>query len=272
MSITILSRLRGQRNIIQLSALLLVAFVAALFSSPGYSQSRTLIEVQKRGLLVCGVHEGLKGFAQPNSLGDYSGLDSDFCRAVASAIFDNPDAVKFVPLSTAQRFEALQDRSIDVLARNATWTLSRNVEYGDYVGVNYYDGQGFLVPKRSGVRSALELDNQGICVLRDTTSEVNAADYFAVSNMRYRPVYSENSVDINKSYEEGRCAALTGDRSALAATRVTLSRPDAHTILPEVISKEPLGPIVPHGDPAWTNLVRWTLNCMINAEELGISR
>ena len=220
---------------------------------------------------MCGVNEGLKGFAQPNSLGDYSGLDSDFCRAVASAVFNDPTAVTFVPLDSKQRFEAVKSRTIDLLARNATWTLSRNAEFGEYVGVNYYDGQGFLVPKRSGIRSALELDNQGICVLRDTTTELNAKDFFATSKMRYRPVFFDNNPDINEAYKERRCVAMTGDISALAARRETLARPDAHLVLPEVISKEPLGPMVSHGDPEWANIVRWTLNCMINAEEMGIS-
>ncbi len=271
MTNSISRRISGHRKLTQLAGLALVVCGGILFSSPSYSQSATLLEVQKRGSVKCGVNEGLKGFGLPNSLGDYSGLDSDFCRAVASAIFDDPEAVEFVPLSAKERLEALKAGSIDVLTRNTTWTMSRNIEFGEYIGVNYYDGQGFMVPKRSGIRSALELDNLGLCVLRDTTHTLNAADYFAANKMRFRPVYYDINVEFKNAYDEGRCAAITGDISGLAATRETLARPDSHLILPEVISKEPLGPMVPFGDHAWGNLVRWTLHCMINAEELGIN-
>ncbi len=264
-------RLCHRKTIIRLAALILLGCGSALFSGLAYSQSgSTLLEVKKRGKVRCGVSDGLPGFGQPNSLGDYTGLDADFCRAVSSAIFDDPNAVDFVPLTTTVRFDAIKDRRIDVLARNTTWTLSRNTAHGEYVGVNYYDGQGFMVTKRSGIQSALELDNQGVCVKRETTTALNAADYFAVSKMRYRPVYYDSNDDIVSAYEEGRCAAMTNDISALAALREELARPDSHAILPEVISKEPLGPMVPSGDREWTNLVRWTLNCMINAEEMGI--
>ncbi len=245
--------------------------LASVFSTSSYAQSTTLQQIKERGVVKCGLNKGLKGFAQPNSLGDYSGLDSDFCRAVASALFDDPTAVEFVPLTASERFAALTSGSIDLLARNTTWTLSRNIEYGEFIGVNYYDGQGFMVPKRSGIRSALELDNKGICVIKDTTTELNAIDFFSVSSMRYRPVYFDTNAEINEAYANGRCAAITTDRSGLAATRATLERPDAHLVLPEVISKEPLGPMVRHGDAGWANVVRWTLNCMINAEEMGIT-
>ena len=248
-----------------------VICASCLFSTTLFAQSATLAQVKARGALVCGLNEGLKGFAQANSLGDYSGLDSDFCRAVASAIFDDPTKVEFVPLTSAQRFSALTSGSIDLLARNTTWTMSRNIEFGEFIGVNYYDGQGFMVTKRSGIRSALELDNQGICVLRNTTTELNAIDFFSVGKMRYKPVYFETNDEINAAYESGDCVAMTTDRSGLAATRADLKRPEAHVVLPEVISKEPLGPVVRKGDSGWTNLVRWTLNCMINAEEMGIS-
>lgn len=248
-----------------------VLFIAHSISGSVYAQSETLQQVQDRGVVLCGLNKGLKGFAQANSLGDYSGLDSDFCRAVAAAIFNDPTAVEFVPLTASERFDSLTAGDIDLLARNTTWTMSRNIAFGEFIGVNYYDGQGFMVPKRSGIRSALELDNKGICVIAGTTTELNAIDFFGVSKMRYRPVYFDTNVEINEAYAQGRCTAITTDRSGLAATRATLAQPDAHLVLPEVISKEPLGPVVRHGDSGWANLVRWTLNCMINAEEMGIS-
>lgn len=253
------------------AVLLCVLFSCCLLTSSVYAQSTTLQNVISNGKVVCGLNKGLRGFAQANSLGDYSGLDSDFCRAVASAIFDDPTAVSFVPLTAKERFTALTSGAIDLLARNTTWTMSRNIEFGEFIGVNYYDGQGFLVSKRSGIRSALELDNKGICVIKDTTTELNAIDFFSVSKMRYKPIYFETNQELNQAYIDGRCAALTTDRSGLAATRATLERPDAHLVLPEVISKEPLGPVVRHGDSVWANVVRWTLNCMINAEEMGIN-
>jgi general L-amino acid transport system substrate-binding protein len=231
----------------------------------------TLDNVKARGAVNCGVNVGLKGFAQTNSLGDYSGLDADFCRAVASAVFNNPDAVNFVPLSSGKRFDAIKSRAIDVLSRNTTWTMSRNTSYGEFVGVNYYDGQGFMVSKRSGIRSALELDNKKICIERATTTELNAIDYFNVSEMRYRPLYFTSVAEKTDAYLDGECTAITSDRSALAAIRASFPVPEAYLILPEVISKEPLGPMVPAGDSDWANIVRWSLNCMINAEEQGIS-
>ena len=242
-----------------------------LSSSAAMAQSSTLDTVTARGALRCGVNVELAGFARANSLGEYSGFDVDVCRAVASAIFNDSEAVEMIPLTSTDRFTAMQEGRIDVLARNTTWTLQRNAEFGDFVGVNFYDGQGFMVPKRSGYRSALELDNQPICVSRGTTSELNAADFFIVSDMRYRPVYFDDEVDAYKAYVAGDCKALTTDRSALASQRSEMNEPDAHVIMPEVISKEPLGPLVPPDDSQWENIVRWTLNCMINAEELGVS-
>ena len=249
-----------------------IALVITMAGGNVHAQSsRTLDQVKSRGAVNCGQSAGLKGFSQANSLGDYSGLDSDFCRAVASAIFDDPTAVRFVALTAGERFDALLSGSIDVLARNTTWTMDRNIKYGEFIGVNYYDGQGFMVPKRSGIRSALELDNKEVCVIKDTTTELNAVDFFSVGKMRYKPVYVETNDDVNVAYDAGRCVAATNDRSALAAQRALLPQPDAHIVLPEVISKEPLGPVVPKGDDQWANLVRWTLHCMINAEEMGIT-
>ena len=249
----------------------MVLLLWLLNASTSQTVAATLDAVKERGEVNCGVNVGLKGFAQTNSLGDYSGLDADFCRAVASAVFDDPDAVNFVPLSSSERFDAIKSKSIDVLSRNTTWTMSRNTSYGEFVGVNYYDGQGFMVSKRSGIRSALELDNKRICIERATTTELNAIDYFAVSDMRYRPLYFTSVSEKTDAYLDGECTAITSDRSALAAIRASFPVPEAYLILPEVISKEPLGPMVPAGDSDWANIVRWSLNCMINAEEQGIS-
>jgi len=245
----------------------LVAFSASIVAPV---QAATLDDVTSRGIIRCGVNINLAGFSTSNSLGEYSGFDVDICRAVSTALFNDSEAVEMVPLSSVDRFDALTGGQIDILSRNTTWTLDRNTLYGDFVGVSFYDGQGFMVPKRSGFRSALELDNQPICVDRGTTSELNAADFFTVSDMRYRPVFSTDGIDAVQDYLDGKCMALTTDRSGLAAQRSAFEEPDAHVILPEVISKEPLGPMVPANDSEWANVVRWTLNCMINAEELGI--
>lgn len=231
----------------------------------------TLDSVSNRGALRCGVNVELAGFAKANSLGEYSGFDVDICRAVASAVFNDSEAVEMVPVSSVDRFTALQSGTLDILSRNTTWTLERNTQFGEFAGVNFYDGQGFMVNKTSGIRSALELDNQPICVTRNTTSELNAADFFAVSDLRYRPVYSNDESQALDGYRNGECTAVTTDRSGLAALRTGLAEPDAHVVLPEVISKEPLGPMVASNDTEWENVVRWTLNCMINAEELGVS-
>lgn len=248
------------------------SFALALGGLLAFSvQAATLDRVAERGALSCGVNQQLAGFASANSLGEYSGFDVDVCRAVATAVFNDPEAVEMIPVSAGERFSALESGLLDVLSRNTTWTLQRNSEFGSFIGVNFYDGQGFMVNKRTGIRSALELDNQPICVSRDTTSELNAADFFTVSDLRYRPVFFDDQSEAAQGYVDGKCKAITTDRSALAATRTTFSQPEAHVVLPEVISKEPLGPMVAHGDSDWENIVRWTLNCMINAEELGVT-
>lgn len=231
----------------------------------------SLDEVRERGAVRCGVNTDLAGFARANSLDEYSGFDVDICRAVASAIFNDSEALEIFRLTSSDRFAALQQDAIDILARNTTWTLERNALYGEFVGVNFYDGQGFMVNKRSGFRSALELDNQPICVSRATTSELNAADFFSVSDMRYQPVYYDDQSEAVNGYAKGECKAVTTDRSALAAERSQLEVPDAHAILPEVISKEPLGPVVPLNNSQWANVVRWSLACMINSEEQGLT-
>ena len=259
---------KRKRVTVILGAVLAFAASAAL----GQDAVDTLESVRDRGVVACGVNENLPGFSRPNSLGVWSGLDVDLCRAVASAVFGDPEAVDFVPVSATERFEELAAGRFDVLVRNTTWTLSRNSIHGEFVGVNYYDGQGFMVPKRSGIRSAFELDNRDICVSRGTTTELNAIDFFAVGNLRYRPVYFDGEGDAARAYERGECDALTTDRSGLAAQRAGFERPEAHLVLPEVISKEPLGPMVRAGDARWANVVRWTLACMINAEEMGLTQ
>lgn len=231
----------------------------------------TMTAVKERGAIRCGVSEDLPGFARANSLGEYKGFTVDLCRAVASAVFNDSEAVEMIPVSSTERFNALVDGRIDILSRVTTWTLERNALYGDFAGVNFYDGQGFMVPKRSGVQSALELDNKPICVTRNTTTELNAADYFSVSKMSYKPVFYDDEKEAADGYIAGDCQAFTTDRSGLAAQRSEFDEPDAHVILPEVISKEPLGPLLPPNDSEWTNVVRWSMNCMINAEELGVT-
>lgn len=257
----------------QVKKLITISLTASICLAISFSavQAATLDEVKARGAIRCGVHKDLAGFARANSLGEYTGFDVDICRAVASALFNDSEAVDMIPVTSVERFEALTSGQIDILSRNTTWTLERNTRFGDYAGINFYDGQGFMVPKRSGYRSSLELDNQPICVSRNTTSELNAADFFTVSDMRYRPIYFDDERDAVKGYINGDCKAFTTDRSGLAAQRSAFDEPDAHVIMPEVISKEPLGPVVPTNDSEWANVVRWSLNCMINAEELGVN-
>lgn len=258
------------RTVVQ-GALLLAALGALAIQPAVAASGDTLTRVRDRGVVICGVNPELPGFSRSNSLGVWSGLDIDLCRAIASAIFGDPESAEFVAVSASERFGALADGAFDVLTRNTTWTLSRNAQNGEFAGVNYYDGQGFMVPKRSGIRSALELDNRSICVSRGTTTELNAIDYFTVGKLRYRPVYFDDGVDAARGYAAGECDALTTDRSGLAAQRAGFEQPEAHRVLPEVISKEPLGPLVRAGDAQWANIVRWTLACMVNAEEMGLT-
>jgi len=258
------------------SKAVLTAFIlkgASLFSPMVHSaeiESATLTKVQQRGRVVCGVNANLLGFSTANSLGEYTGLDIDLCRAVSAAVFGDSEKTDFVPTSAVNRFNDLVNEEFDVLIRNTTWTLDRNSSFGNFAGVNFYDGQGFMVWKRSGIRSSLELDNISVCVSRGTTSELNAADYFTINKLRYKPNFYDDESTAIEAYVAGKCDALTTDRSALAATRVFQSDPDAHRILADVISKEPLGPMVRTNDTGWENVVRWSLNCMINAEEIGV--
>lgn len=233
----------------------------------------TLQTVKDRGTLSCGVSQGLPGFSSPDDKGNWTGLDVDVCRAMAAAIFDDPSKVKFVPLSAKDRFTALQSGEIDVLSRNSTWTLSRDTSLGlNYTAVNYYDGQGFLVRKSLKVNSALELNSASICVQTGTTNEQNIGDYFKGNNMKYEVIAFGTADETLKAYESGRCDVFTSDVSQLYAERLKLAAPNDHGVLPEVISKEPLGPVVRHGDDQWLDIVRWTVFAMINAEELAITQ
>lgn len=253
-----------------LAALALPQFANA--QSPAGPQS-TLDAIKARGELVCGVSQGLPGFSAPDDKGQWSGFDVDYCRAIAAAIFDDPKKVRFVPLSAADRFTALQSREIDILSRNTTWTFLRDTVQGfNFVGVNYYDGQGFLVRKSLKVNSALELNSASICVQKGTTNEQNLADYFTANNMKYEVNAFAGADETIKVYESGRCDVFTSDVSQLYAQRLKLGNPDDYMVLPEVISKEPLGPLVRQGDDQWFDLAKWVLFAMINAEELGVTQ
>jgi len=236
------------------------------------SHGSTLDVVKERGKLMCGTNTGLAGFANPNDQGVWEGIDVDVCRAVAAAIFGDANAVEFVPTTTKARFEILRSGEIDVLARNTTWTLQRDVELGlEFIGVNYYDGQGFMVRKDLGVTSALELDGASVCIQVGTTTELNLADYFTANGMSYEPIPVETNSEADTAYLAGRCDIYTTDASGLYAQRAGYPDPSAHIVLPEIISKEPLGPAVRHGDSEWADIVRWSLNAMIIAEEKGIT-
>ena len=237
------------------------------------SAGSTLDAVKQKGFVQCGVAAtGIPGFATVDDKNQWQGLDIDICRTVAAAIFADPAKVKFTPLSAKERFTALQSGEVDILARNATWSLLRDTALGlDFPVVNYYDGQGFMVHKSLGVSSALELSGAKVCTQTGTTTELNLADFFRANGLKYTPVVFENNDEVNKAYEAGRCDVLTTDQSGLYATRVKLANPDDHVILPEVISKEPLGPAVRQGDDEWFDVVKWTLYALIQAEEFGIT-
>ena len=253
-------------------SLVLTLAVAAGLSVQAAS-AQTLKTVKDRGMLSCGVSQGLPGFSSPDDKGNWTGLDVDICRAIAAAIFNDPSKIKFVPLSAKDRFTALQSGEIDVLSRNTTWTLSRDTSLGaNFTGVTYYDGQGFMVKKALKVNSALELNSASVCVQQGTTTEQNLADYFKGNNMKYEVIAFGTNDEAVKAYEFGRCDVFTTDVSGLYADRLKLASPADHVVLPEVISKEPLGPMVRHGDDQWFDIVKWTLYAMITAEELGITQ
>jgi general L-amino acid transport system substrate-binding protein len=246
--------------------------LAAAFSTEA-ATAQTLKAVKDRGLLSCGVSQGLPGFSSPDDKGNWTGLDVDVCRAIAAAVLNDPTKIKFVPLSAKDRFTALQSGEIDVLSRNTTWTLSRDTSLGaNFTGVTYYDGQGFMVKKSLKVNSALELNSASVCVQTGTTTEQNLADYFKGNNMKYEVIAFGTNDEAVKAYESGRCDVFTTDVSGLYADRLKLANTADHVVLPEVISKEPLGPMVRHGDDQWFDIVKWTLFAMITAEELGITQ
>ena len=257
----------------KLIKLFLVAMVAAaVIATAGVAMAGTLDEVKAKGYISVGVNEGLFGFSKPDEKGVWRGLDVDTARAISLAVFGSPDKLKFVPLTAKTRFTALQSGEIDVLTRNATQTLGRETALGlNFVHVNYYDGQGFLVPKKLGVKSAKELDGATVCVLPGTTTELNLADYFRANKMKMKPVVIESTPELAKAFFAGRCDCLTSDASQLASTRSVAPNPDDYIILPEIISKEPLAPVVRHGDDQWFDIVNFSVLAMIAAEELGIT-
>jgi general L-amino acid transport system substrate-binding protein len=240
--------------------------------TPDTVKASTLDTVKKKGFLQCGVNIGLPGFSAPDDQGHWAGLDVDVCRAVAAAVFADADKVKYTPLTAKERFTALQSGEIDLLSRNTTWTLTRDSALGvNFVGVSYYDGQSFMINKDLGITSALELADATVCTGTGTTTELNLADYFRKNQMDYTPVVFDNSDQTVKGFETGRCDVLTSDQSQLYSLRLKLAKPDSVMVLPEIISKEPLGPLVRQGDDEWFNIVKWSLFALINAEEMGIS-
>src|SRR6059036_560739 len=250
----------------RVSLVLTLALAAAVSTEAATAQ--TLKTVKDRGMLSCGVSQGLPGFSSPDDKGNWTGLDVDLCRAIAAAIFNDATKVKFTPLSAKDRFTALQSGEIDVLSRNSTWTLSRDTALGlNFTGVNYYDGQGFMVRKALKVNSALELNGASVCTQTGTTTELNLADYFRANKMKYEVIAFATADETIKAYDSGRCDVFTTDVSQLYSEKLKLANANDHIILPEVISKEPLGPAVRHGDDQWFDLVKWVHFAMINAEE-----
>jgi len=249
-----------------------IAATCATLALATAAHAATLDDVKANGVLSCGVSTGLPGFSNPNDKNEWSGLDVDVCRAVAAAVLGDASKVKYVPLTAKERFTALQSGEIDMLSRNTTWTHTRDTSLGlNFAGVNYYDGQGFMVTKALGVSSAKELDGASVCIQAGTTTELNLADYFRANNMQYSAVVFDTSDQTVKGFEAGRCDILTSDQSQLYALRTKLADPSTAIVLPEVISKEPLGPVVRQGDDAWFNIVKWSLFAMVNAEEMGIT-
>jgi general L-amino acid transport system substrate-binding protein len=256
------------------------AALAATLAAPAFAQApapaagaaSTMDAIRARGTIICGVNTGLAGFAQPDSQGVWRGFDVDYCRAMAIALFNDPNRVRYVPTTAQNRFTALQSGEVDVLSRNTTWTLSRDTSLGfDFAGINFYDGQGFMVRTSAGVRNARDLNGATICVQPGTTTEQNLADWARAARVRFTPVVIERLEEVIQAYLSGRCDAYTTDVSGLAAVRGTQQNPNEHTILPEVISKEPLGPLIRHGDQRFADLLRWIHYGLINAEELEIT-
>ena len=253
------------------SVKILSAITAAAFVSSA-ANAGTLDDVKAKGFVQCGVSQGLPGFSNPDANGNWTGIDVDLCRAVAAATLGDASKVKYSPLSAKERFTALQSGEVDVLSRNTTWTATRDTALGlNFAGVNYFDGQGFMVRKSLGVKNALELGGASVCTNLGTTTELNVADYFRANKLEYKLVAFEKADEVVAAYDAGRCDVYTTDRSGLAAQRFKLGKPDDHMVLPEVISKEPLGPVVRHGDDQWFDIVKWTLYAMLESEEMGIN-
>jgi len=252
--------------------LCVVILVLAFFATAGVTTAGTLDEVRAKGFIQAGVNGGVFGFSMPDKKGVWKGLDVDTAKAIAAAVLGDASKVKFVALTSQQRLTALQSKEIDVLCRNTTQTLTRETVAGlDFCHVNYYDGQGFLVPKSLGVKSAKELEGATVCVLPGTTTEMNAADFFRKHNMKWKPLVIEQTTELNKAFFAGRCDCLTSDASQLAAHRSVALNPDNYVLLPEIISKEPLCPVVRHGDNQWYDIVNWTVMALIQAEEFGMT-
>lgn len=253
--------------------LLLSALAGLLLAGTAAHAEGTLDRIKQRGQLICGTSTGIAGFSMADAQGSWSGLDVDICRALAAAIFDDPSKIKFVPLASKDRLTALQSGEIDVLPRTTTWTLSRDAGQGlNFTAVNYYDGQGFQVRAKAGIKSVKELDGASICTVQGTTNELNLADYFRVNKMKYEVVAFQGIDETVKAYESGRCDAISTDISQLVSYRLKMSDPAEHVLLPDVISKEPIGPYVRQGDDEWFDIVRWTVFALINAEELGVTQ
>jgi general L-amino acid transport system substrate-binding protein len=246
--------------------------VAAIAITYERYDTRTLKRTIRRGDVLCGVNTGLPGFSIPDDKGNWTGFDVDFCRAVAAAIFDDPNKAKFIPLDASERFKELQSRKVDILSRNSTWSMSRETSYDLYFpAVAYYDGEGFMVPRARNIDSALDLNNSKVCVQAETTTQLNLADYFRTNNMKYQEMKFTKLDEVIKAYDSGQCDTFTADVSQLYALRLNLAKPGDHVILPDVISKEPLAPVVRQRDDDWMMIVKWTLYAMINAEELGVT-
>jgi general L-amino acid transport system substrate-binding protein len=245
---------------------------AALGAAALSAHAGTLDQVKARGQLICGANPGLAGFGLPDSQGVYKGLDVDECKAIAAAIFNDPNKVKYLPINAKDRPTILASGEIDVLIRNTTWTLSRQTGGMFFTGINFYDGQGFMVRKKLGVDSALKLDGASICVQQGTTTELNLADYFRANNMKLEAVVFATDEEATKAYDSGRCDAYTTDASGLYSERLKMSNPDDHMVLPEIISKEPLGPSVRRDDVQWFQIVQWTHYALLTAEELGVTQ
>jgi general L-amino acid transport system substrate-binding protein len=254
-------------------AFIRVALAAILVVAASAASAQTLNSIKQRGVLNCGSNGTLAGFGSPDAQGRWTGLDVEFCRALSAAIFNDPTKIKFVPLTARDRFTALQSGDVDVLARNTTWTSSRDTSLGlNFTGINYFDGQGFMVRKALKVNSALELNDAAVCVQQGTTTELNLADYFHANKMKLKTVTFATADEALKAYDAGRCDAYTTDASGLAGERLRLANVNDHIVLPEIISKEPLGPVVRHGDDQWFDIVKWAHFAMLTAEELGVTK